>query len=288
MLLTAHAAEYCARKSIAKTPLSNCRRFALLVGDLEAASITQDHVEQFVTAARARKIPEASIRGIVKDLKTIVNDAGGASLLNTVKKPKPDPKPCDIADLDTMWPWLSPWSCQLVVLMYWACARLEDCIKLQLAADADCRSIMWEAQKTGHRHRIPVPPWLRKWLEPVRLPYTKSNDHAQVIVRGELERVCQIAKIPRMLPSQIRDRGITEWSKVSSDAGALLHGHGLGTRDHYVPALEIVTAAMDRVRVPAAFGAASSPEESFLTSYRRLDPSAQNLIGTMAERLAAG
>ena len=45
---------------------------------------------------------------------------------------------------------------------------------------------------------------------------------------------------------------------------------------------------MDRVRVPAAFGAASSPEESFLTSYRRLDPSAQSLIGNMAERLAAG
>jgi hypothetical protein len=172
--------------------------------------------------------------------------------------------------------------------MYWSCARLEDCINLQLAADPDCRSIAWAAEKTGHKHRIPVPPWLRKWLEPVRLPYRKSNDHAQTIVRGELDRVCQIAKIPRILPSQIRDRGITEWSKVSSDAGALLHGHGLGTRDHYVPALEILTAAMDRVRVPAAFGAASSPEESFLTSYRRLDPAAQNLIGSMAERLAAG
>ena len=288
MLITAHAAEYCARKSIAKTPLSNCRRFATLVGDLEAASITQAHVEQFVSAARAEKIPEASIRGVVKDLRTIVIDAGGAVLLNTVKKPKPDPKPCDIADLDTCWPWLAPWSCQLVVLMYWTCARLEDCLKLQLAADAGLRSITWAAQKTGHRHRIPVPPWLRKWLEPVRLPYKLSNDHAQVIVRGELDRVCTIAKIPRILPSQIRDRGITEWSKVSSDAGALLHGHGLGTRDHYVPALEILTAAMDRVRVPQSFGAAQSSEDSLLSAYRRLDPSAQGLISMTAERLAAG
>lgn len=288
MLLTDHAAEYCARKSIAKTPLSNCRRFAKVVGDLEAASINQAHVEQFVQAARAEKIPESSIRGIVKDVRTIVLDANGPELRNTVKKPKPDPKPCEIADLDHMWPWLAPWSCQLVVLKYWTCARLEDAIKLQLAVDPEVRSITWEAQKTGHRHRIPVPAWLRKWLEPVRLPYRKSNDHAQTIVRGELDRVCEVAKVPRILPSQIRDRGITEWSKVSSDAGALLHGHGLGTRDHYVPALEILTAAMDRVRVPAAFGAASSPEESFLTSYRRLDPSAQNLIGSMAERLAAG
>jgi hypothetical protein len=288
MNIVDHASEYCIRKSIAKTPLSNCRRFAKVVGNLEAATITQAHVEQFVNAARAEKIPESSIRGIVKDVRTIVLDAGGPELRNNVKKPKPDPDPCEISDLDTMWPWLAPWSCQLVVLAYWTCARLEDAIRIQLTADAGCRSISWEANKTGHRHRIPVPPWLRKWLEPVRLPYKLSNDHAQVIVRGELDRVCQVAKIPRILPSQIRDRGITEWSKVSSDAGALLHGHGLGTRDHYVPALEILTAAMDRVRVPAAFGAASSPEESFLTSYRRLDPSAQNLIGSMAERLAAG
>lgn len=81
---------------------------------------------------------------------------------------------------------------------------------------------------------------------------------------------------------------ITTTYKVSSDAGALLHGHGLGTRDHYVSALEILTAAMDRVRVPAAFGAASSPEESFLHSFRRLDPSAQSLITGTAERMAAG
>ena len=288
MHIVDHAAEYCRRKSIAKTPLSNVRRFVKVVGNLEADTITQAHVEQFVSAARAEKIPESSIRGIVKDVRTIVLDAGGPELKQIVKKPKPDPKPCEIADIDHMWPWLAPWSCQLVVIKYWTGARLEDCLKLQLAVDPDCRSISWEAQKTVHKHRIPVPPWLRKWLEPVRLPYKLSNDHAQTIVRGELDRVCQIAKIPRILPSQIRDRGITEWSKVSSDAGALLHGHGLGTRDHYVPALEILTAAMDRVRVPAAFGAASSPEESFLNSYRRLDPSAQNLIGSMAERLAAG
>ncbi len=288
MLLTDHAAEYCSRKSIAKTPLSNCRRFAKVVGNLASTAITQQHVEQFVIAARAEKIPESSIRGIVKDVRTIVIDAGGSVLLNTVKKPKPDPKPCEIADLDTIWPWLSPWSCQLIVLKYWSCARLEDAIKLQLVADPDCRSITWEAQKTGHRHRIPVPKWLRKWLEPVRLPYKLSNDHAQVIVRGELERVCTIAKIPRILPSEIRDRGITEWSKVSSDAGALLHGHGLGTRDHYVPALEILTAAMDRVRVPQSFGAAQSSEDSLLSAYRRLDPSAQGLVSMTAERLAAG
>lgn len=288
MLLTDHADEYCRRKSIAKTPLSNCRRFARVIGNLESIAVAQAHVEQFVISARKEKIPESSIRGIVKDVRTIVLDAGGIELKQIVAKPKPDPKPCEIADLDAVWPWLAPWSCQLVVLKYWTCARLEDCIKLQLKVDPTARSISWKAQKTKHVHRIPVPEWLRKWLEPVRLPYRKSNDHAQAIVRGELERVCQIAGVPRILPSEIRDRGLTEWSKASSDAGALLHGHGLGTRDHYVPALEILTAAMDRVRVPAAFGAASSPEESFLTSYRRLDPSAQSLIGNMAERLAAG
>jgi hypothetical protein len=288
MHIVEHAAEYCARKHIAKTPLSNCRRFAKVVGDLESTAITQQHVEQFVSAARTEKIPESSIRGIVKDVRTIVIDAGGIELKQIVKKPTPDPKPCEIADIDAIWTWLAPWSCQLVVMKYWTGSRLEDCLKLQLKADPQARTISWKAEKTKRLHRIPVPKWLTKWLEPVRLPYAKSNDHAQAIVRGELERVCQIAKIPRILPSQIRDRGITEWSKVSSDAGALLHGHGLGTRDHYVPALEILTAAMDRVRVPAAFGAAQSSEDSLLSAYRRLDPSAQGLVSMTAERLAAG
>lgn len=288
MHIVEHAAEYCRRKSIAKTPLSNCRRFAKLVGDLEAASITQQHVEQFVIAARAEKIPESSLRGIVKDVRTIVLDAGGPELKQIVKKPTPDPQPCEISDIDAVWQWLSPWSCQLVVLMYWTGARLEDAIGLQLRLNPQCRSIYWDASKTGRKHRIPVPDWLREWLEPVRLPYKFSNDHAQVIVRGELDRVCQIAKIPRILPSQIRDRGITEWSKVSSDAGAILHGHGLGTRDHYVPALEILSSAMYRVKLPQSFRASSDPEESFLSSFRRLDQASQNLIGSMAERLAAG
>ncbi len=288
MLLTDHAAEYCARKSIAKTPLCNCRRFASIIGPLESSTVTQQHVEQFVAEARKQKIPESSIRGIVKDVRTIVLDAGGPELKQIVKKPTPDPKPCEIADIDAVWPWLAPWSCQLIVMKYWTGARLEDCLKLQLKVDPQARTISWKAHKTKRLHRIPVPKWLTKWLEPVRLPYSKSNDHAQTIVRGELERVCTIAKIPRILPSEIRDRGITEWSKVSSDAGALLHGHGLGTRDHYVPALEILTAAMDRVRVPAAFGAAQSSEDSLLSAYRRLDPSAQGLVSMTAERLAAG
>jgi len=42
------------------------------------------------------------------------------------------------------------------------------------------------------------------------------------------------------------------------------------------------------VRVPQSFGAASSSEDSLLSAYRRLDPSAQGLISMTAERLAAG
>jgi predicted transcriptional regulator len=288
MNIVEHAREYCARKQISKTPIYACQRVAEVIGEIEANQVTQQHVEQYVQQARKDRVPEWTIKGAVKDLRTIVIDAGGPVLLNTVKKPKPDPKPCEISDIDTIWQWLAPWSCQLIVLTYWCGIRLEDAIRLQLKVDPSWRSITWEANKTGHRHRIPAPKWLSKWLQPVRLPYKSSNDHAQVIVRGELDRVCTVAGIPRILPSTIRDRGITEWSKVSSDAGALLHGHGLGTRDHYVPALEILTAAMDRVRVPTAFGAAQSSEDSLLSAYRRLDPSAQGLVSMTAERLAAG
>jgi predicted transcriptional regulator len=288
MNIVEHARDYCTKKQIAKTPIYAVQRVAAVIGNIEANQVTRIHVEQYIEHARKSGVAEWTIKGAIKDLRTIVIDAGGPSLINPVRKPKPDPKPCDIADLDLVWTWLAPWSCQLVVLTYWCGIRLEDAIRLQLTVDPKWRSITWEANKTGHRHRIPAPKWIFQWLKPVRLPYRASNDHAQVIVRGELERVCQIAGIPRILPSQIRDRGITEWSKVSSDAGALLHGHGLGTRDHYVPALEILTAAMDRVRVPQSFGAAVSSEDSLLNSFRRLDPSAQGLISMTAERLAAG
>lgn len=288
MLIVEAATVYCASKHIAKTPVYNCKRFAEHMGNMETETITQEHIDQFVSIARKAKMPESTIRGTVKDVRTIVMGAGGVTIVNHVRKPKPDPKPCEISDIDAIWNWLAPWCCQLVVMKYWTGARLEDAIKLQLKVDPNVRSICWEASKTKHKHRIPVPKWLNKWLHPVKLPYTKSNDYAQDKIRDALDVACLTAKVPRILPSQIRDRGITEWSKVSSDAGALLHGHGLGTRDHYVPAMEILTSAMDRVRVPAAFGASSSPEESFLNSYRRLDPHAQGLLGNMAERLAVG
>jgi hypothetical protein len=286
--LVDYANQYCADKSIARTPVYAAKRFASIVGDLRATSVTQSHIDSFVSQARANNMPEPTIYGAVKDVRLLVASAGGTRLTNPVKKPKPDPKPCEIVDIDTIWPWLAPWSCQLVVLTYWCGVRLDDAISIQLQTDPGWKSITWKANKTRHLHRIPVPRWITEWLRPVRLPYSKSNDHAQVIVRGELDRVCQIAHVSRILPSEIRDRGITEWSKVSSDAGAILHGHGLGTRDHYVPALEILTSAMDRVRVPVSFGASATSEESLLAHFRRLDPSAQGLITGTAERLAAG
>ena len=288
MLLTLYAVEYCQRKGIARVPVCSAKRFAAMVGDIDVGSVTQSNIDQYVAESRAKNVPEWTIKGTVKDVRTLVIAAGGPAVRNPVRKPAPDPQPCEISDLDSLWPWLSPWSEQLVVLLYWTGARIDDALGIQLSLEPGQRSIVWGASKTGRRHRIPVPTWLPRWLEPVRLPYRKANDHSQVIVRGELDRVCHIAGVPRILPSQIRDRGITEWSKVSSDAGAILHGHGLGTRDHYVPALEVLTAAMDRVRVPQSFGAAQSSEESLLTAFRRLDPSAQQLISGTAERLAAG
>jgi len=116
MNIVDHAREYCARKQIAKTPIYACQRVAEVVGEIEASKVTQAHVEQYIQAARRDKVPEWTIKGAVKDLRTIVIDAGGPVLQNTVKKPKPDPKPCEISDIDTIWQWLAPWSCQLIVL----------------------------------------------------------------------------------------------------------------------------------------------------------------------------
>jgi hypothetical protein len=42
------------------------------------------------------------------------------------------------------------------------------------------------------------------------------------------------------------------------------------------------------VRLPACFGVVVNSEDSLLSAYRRLDPSAQGLVSMTAERLAAG
>jgi len=288
MSLVQTAREYCARRRIKPVPVYSAQRFAAVVGDLEPSQITQETLEQYASKATDSV---STIRGTIKDVLTLCKAAGVSGLYQFVRKPQPIPKPTPIESIEKAWPFLAPWSCQLVVILYWTGLRLDDAIELQIRGiDLEADAIRWQASKTGKNHCWPLMRWMRLWLAPVaKLPYCASNDHAQVIVRGELQRVSELGGVARIMPQQIRQRSVQEWTRANATAGAIVHGMGLGVMSHYLCPLMVLESAGPRVRLPVCFGGQQSQntEEALISSFRRLDPAAQGLIAGTAERLAA-
>jgi integrase len=289
MSLLAFAADYVARRKIKPVPIYSAQRFAEAVGDVPPEQISQELLERYASEAEGSP---STIRGTVKDVITLCKAAGNKSLRQFIRKPQPKPKPTPLESIQAAWPFLAPWSCQYMVLSYWTGLRLDDVLELQLqGVDHTGDAIHWQASKTGKDHAWPLMDWMRPNLEPVkRLPYTKSNDHAQVIVRGELERVAQIGKVPRIMPQQLRQRSVQEWTRANATAGAIVHGMGLGVMQHYLDPLMVLESAAPRVRIPSCFGSSTTAttEDTLIHHFRRLDPAAQGLIAGTAERLAAG
>lgn len=288
MSLIKAASDYCTRRKIKPVPVYSAQRFFAVIGDVDPKAITQEILERYATDAVGSA---STIRGTVKDVITICRACGNTSLSQFLRKPQPAPKPTPIESIEKAWPFLAPWSCQLVVLMYWTALRLDDAIELQLrGVDLSGDAIRWQASKTSKNHCWPLMQWMRTFLEPIGLPYRSSNDHAQVIVRGELQRVSELAGVSRIMPQQMRQRSVQEWTRANATAGAIVHGMGLGVMSHYLDPLMVLESAALRVRLPKAFGCvqSQSTEEALITSFRRLDPAAQGLISGTAERLAAG
>jgi integrase len=288
MLLTQFAQDYCKRRKIKPVPVYSAQRFAAVVGDVKPSQVTQEILETFASQAEGSV---STIRGTIKDVLTLCKAAGVVGLRQFVRKPQPAPKPTPIVSIEKAWQFLAPWSCQYLVLSYWTGLRLDDVLELQLQGiDLEGDAIRWQASKTGKNHCWPLMGWMRPYLSPARLPYLKANDHAQVIVRGELERVAQLGKVARIMPQQLRQRSVQEWTAANATAGAIVHGMGLGVMQHYLDPLMVLQGAAPRVRLPQCFGATQQgcDEESLLCHFRRLDPAAQGLISGTAERLAAG
>ena len=288
MSLITFAQDYCARRKIKPVPVYSAQRFTAVVGDLEPSQITQETLETFAAQAEGSA---STIRGTIKDVLTLCKAAGVTGLRQFVRKPQPKPQPTPIVSIERAWKFLAPWSCQYMVLSYWTGLRLDDVLELMLlGVDLEGDAIQWQASKTGKNHSWPLMGWMRPYLEPVRLPYKFSNDHAQVIVRGELERVAQLGKVSRIMPQQLRQRSVQEWTAANATAGAIVHGMGLGVMQHYLDPLAVLQSAAPRVRLPVCFGASESAgtEEALLHSFRRLDPQSQGLVSGMTERLAAG
>lgn len=286
------AVDYVSRKGLARTPIYSANRFAKLVGDIDISEVTQEHMETFRKAAESAGLSAWTIRGGLKDLKTLLSDTGKTLTLPLVRRPDPNPQPVPLEHIDKLWPFLGPWSKQWLAVSYWTGLRLADVIKLQgklteCPAMAEDGRLEWEASKTRRRQRWPVPVWLRQFLKPESLPYGKCQHHNSVIVRAELERCCKLATIDRILPSQIRDTALTEWCRADLHVGQILHGCKLGVIGHYVDPIDVIAPVGPRVRLPKCFGGQEAQEDIGYV-IERLDPEARRIVREMAVRMVRG
>jgi hypothetical protein len=160
---------------------------------------------------------------------------------------------------------------------------------LFLAARQPADLIVHQASKTTLVHRWPVPAWLRNWMQPVNSPLLKNTLHFRKVLLFELAKACDAAGVPVVTPKQFRQLSITEWTSANATAGAIVHGSGLGVMAHYLDKIRVLESAMHKVKVPACLQLhAPDNETTLLNNFRRMDPTAQQIISTTAERLAAG
>ena len=285
------AAEYVASRGLAKTPIHSASRFAKFAGDIEPKQITPELVDQFRKKCESEGLSAWTIKGNLKDLRTLIRADGGDLKLQPVAVPESQKHPVSHDHLDALWPLLPDWGRQFVSLSYWTSMRLADAILLlKQGISKECAMLEWTAHKTKRIHRMPIPPWLRQWLGPVRHPLQNCKDHNQVLVRNMLAAASQAVGIPDVQPNHIRDAGLKAWHRADYEIGRVVHGSGLSaiTLKHYVEAIDVIGPVAPRVVIPACFRNGQQPDESenIQTLVQLLDPEARKMIFEMATRLA--
>ncbi|MCA9036421.1 MAG: hypothetical protein KDA91_14900 [Planctomycetaceae bacterium] len=268
-----------------RTLIHNCCRFAAHCGDLELSQYQADHLAEF----RRKTVQHMSpwtIEKTITDVITVLS-ANGIQLSpgRRLRRNLADRNPVPIAAIDQVWPHCDPWLQQWIVLSYWTATRLADSIRLQLKLNGET-TLHLTANKTGHCHRWPVPMWLGPWLQPMALPFWKSNDNAQDIVRTAITAACNAAGCERWQPKELRQRALTAWSQADGQAGRIVHGCGLGVLAHYLDPAEVLAAHAHKVRLPSCFGATEHQPDISL-DFLRLDSDAQAIVRQTLLRLAS-
>ncbi len=251
--------------------------------------ITTAEVEKFRRSALEAKLSPTTIEGTISDMLTVlrgtkckVPDPG-----RRMKKPQPTAKQPSTDDIGKVYALVSHaiyprrtfvgpagsysrktkqgdwklWTTDererfwrgLLFLGYWTGLRIGDLRQLEwLHVSAD--RIEWQASKTGAPHVFPVTPDVQRHLDMVRgldpvyvTPIPKGSIR---FVRRELTRLCKLAGVERFGPQMVRRASVSEWSCTTNDAGALIHGCGLGIRRHYVNPLKVLDRAAQRFELP--------------------------------------
>jgi hypothetical protein len=291
MILSESAAEYVQRHGLRSLMIaSNCRRFERVCGRIAPDGITTEHLSTF--RAKARDCLSAvTIEKTCTDVITIVKHCTGRTLEpgKRLRQPRPIPEPADLETIAAVFRHSVDWLRQWLVVSYWTGLRLSDAIALQATFPANGTAIRWIASKTGHSHAYPLPEWLVPHVQKLELPYTASENYSCRVLRSHLSAACLAAGVTYFHPHTIRQRSITEWSRVNGTAGSIIHGCGLGVLQHYVDPLSVLESAATRMRVPQVIMGEyrqADNEASLVTNFRKLDPSAQGLIVDTTERLA--
>jgi hypothetical protein len=290
MKITELAEQYVQKNKLAKTPIYSANRFARYCGNKSPEEITESVLREFRIAAENANVAAWTIRGTLRNLKTLLRSVGHDVHIDKVQLPQPEPEPTPIEDIEAIWQYCPPWLQQFLAISYWTAARLDDVIRIQQALTCVPIVLQHVARKTQHRHRYPVPVWLRQWLEPVKLPYGKNFDWSGVIVRSALAAICDTCNVATIKPNHIRDLSLNSWMAASPSAVGVLHGQDLKTLKHYIDPLRMLESAASRVFVPRCMLGdckQSDNEGTLLDNFRKLDPQAQGLIVSTAERLAA-
>lgn len=295
MMLIDEAAAYCSRHGLkSKILIVNCRRFSRYLPETPPECITSETLQTFREKAMQDALSHVTIEKTVTDVCTVVKAMLGKTLEpgKRLRQSRPQPQPVPIESVDAVFRIAVPWLRQWLVLTYWTGLRLQDAIAAQIRLPATGSVLQWKASKTGHSHQYPLPEWIRPHLQ-VRqsLGAAYSRHWLQSLVYQHLSAACEAAKVPRFTPQQIRQRSITEWSRANATAGRLIHGCGIGVLSHYIDPLSVLESAAARVRVPSCMLGVCKQvdtEGTLIDNFRKLDPQAQGLISSTAERLAAG
>lgn len=146
--------------------------------------------------------------------------------------------------------------------------------------DGDC--VLLRAEKTGKEHRIPLPELLRDRLDGFRWSISRK------VLRRELNRLCDVAGVPRFTPQGIRRLSATEWERARPGCGPVILGHDIPGWSRatlsYLDKSLLLRLGLPAMRLPAWIddGRAADRESSLLTSFRRLGEPQQSALVAVA------
>lgn len=280
-----------------------CNAWAARMGQ---APITQKNIERFRETCRIEGLSPNTYETQISDLITAAKAAGLQLTAGPRdRRPRPEPEILTAAQIgrayksvgETTWPgrYPSTWWRAAIVIVYWSCLRRQDIATLRWdEIDREGRMLRRTANKTGHRHIVPLPEFVIRHLD--LLP--RSSEHVFALPRyfeksllNQCRRISRQARV-KVTPQEIRRAGLTAWTSANPMAGQIIHGSGLGVLNHYVNPLSVLQSSSPRVSVPDEFLTVAEQHErrAGLTEvterFSALDPSGQTTVLDMMRRIA--